>query len=124
MRPGEPYPATFHLFQWTRPTLRVGARNRTQPRFNKYWQPAELVSSLLTMSPLSGASGNRTPIAWVQAKRLPVGPTPHQFHQEVRPGIEPGPRPYHRRVKPKHLQTLSDPGWSRTIAFLGVIQAS
>ncbi len=56
--------------------------------------------------PLSGASGNRTPIAWVQAKRLPVGPTPHIFLQEVRPGIEPGPRPYHRRVQPKHLQTI------------------
>ena len=97
--------------------------------------------------PLSGASGSRTPIAWVQTKRLPVGPTPHVLHEEVRPGIEPGLRPYHRRVQPKHLQTMlmfhlitacyiailrrsevfqrldikSDPGWSRTIAFLGVI---
>jgi hypothetical protein len=86
----------------------------------------------------------------VQTKRLPVGPTPHVLHEEVRPGIEPGLRPYHRRVQPKHLQTFlmfhlitaryiavhyrsdvfqhldinSDPGWSRTIAFLAVIQAS
>ena len=48
--------------------------------------------------------------------------------QEVRPGIEPGPRPYHGRVRPKHLQTMSqcesDPGWSRTISFLAVTQAS
>ena len=102
VRPGEPYPATFHLFQWT------------HWESNRDSQPAELVSSHLTMSPLSGASGNRTPIAWLQTRRLPVGPTPQQFFQEVRPRIEPGPRPYHGRARPQHLQTLSDAGWSRT----------
>lgn len=80
---------------------------------------------------------------------FPLDQRPVSF-LEVRPGIEPGPRPYHRRVQPKHLQTIfyvvahhglvpyhcstsqplqhpnskSDPGWSRTIAFLVVIQAS
>lgn len=34
---------------------------------------------------------------------------------EVRPGIGPGLQRYHRRVRPKHFQTFSDPGWTRTI---------
>ena len=38
-RPGEPYPATFRMFQWT--------HWESNPDF----QPAELVSSLWTMSP-------------------------------------------------------------------------
>ena len=38
-RPGEPYPATFRMFQWT--------HWESNPDF----QPAELVSSHLTMSP-------------------------------------------------------------------------
>ena len=40
-RPGEPYPATFHLFQWTHREL------------NPNFQSAELVSFRWTMSPLS-----------------------------------------------------------------------
>lgn len=142
-RPGEPYPATFRMFQWTHwesnPTMSLGI-----------WPACRAGVFPFDYEPSSGASGNRTPIAWVQTKRLPVGPTPHWFLPEVRPGIEPDPRPYHRRVQPKHLQTIlmfhfnmaccitvlcrsdvsqhldikSDPGWSRTIAFLGVIQAS
>ncbi len=42
-RPGEPYPATFHIFQWTHwesnPDPRIGG------------QPAELVSSHLDHEP-------------------------------------------------------------------------
>ncbi len=38
-RPGEPYPATFRIFKWT--------HWESNPDF----QPAELVSSLWTMSP-------------------------------------------------------------------------
>ena len=70
-------------------------------------QPAELVSSRSRHEPVvvSGAPGSRTPISWVQTKRLPVGPA-SRIHQEVRPGIEPDPRPYQGRVLPKHLQTV------------------
>ena len=32
----------------------------------------------LDYEPASGASGNRTPISWLQAKRLPVRPTSHR----------------------------------------------
>ena len=74
----------------------------------------------------SGPPGTRTPITWVQTKRLPVGPAARR-HSEVRPGIEPGPRPYHGRVLPEHLQTIlhrSDPGWGRTSTLLHVTQAS
>lgn len=59
----------------------------------------------LDHEPESGAPGNRTPITWVQAKRLPVGPAP-QCYREVRPGIEPGLPPYHGGVLPEHLQTV------------------
>jgi hypothetical protein len=75
---------------------------------------------------LSGPPGNRTPISWVQTKRLPIGPAARRI-REVRSGIEPDPPPYRGGVLPKHLQTMlndSDPGWSRTIAFLVVARAS
>ena len=69
--------------------------------------------------------GNRTPISWLQARRLPVGRAAH-VHFKVRPGIEPGLPPYRGGVLPQHLQTnvISDPGWNRTIDFLDVDQAS
>jgi hypothetical protein len=76
--------------------------------------------------PHCGPPGNRTPISWVQTKRLPIGPAARRI-REVRSGIEPNPPPYRGGVLPKHLQTMfnnSDPGWSRTIAFLVVAQAS
>ena len=42
---------------------------------------------------------------------------------EVRPGVEPGLPPYHGGVPPQHLQTVNDPGWTRTIDVLGVSEA-
>jgi hypothetical protein len=86
--------------------------------------------------------GNRTPISWLQARRLPVGRAARVFSDslspsaratpvaraqlKVRPGIEPGLPPYRGGVLPQHLQTnfISDPGWNRTIDFLDVDQAS
>ena len=86
--------------------------------------------------------GNRTPISWLQAKRLPVGRAARFFlihlspcawatpvaraQLKVRPGIEPCPPPYRGGALPQHLQTnfSSDPGWNRTINFLDVAQAS
>ena len=114
-RPGEPYPATFRI-QWT--------HRESNPDFRH----ARAVSSRWTMSPLRSVDrpGSRTPISWLQARRLPVGRAAHVL-SEVRPGIEPGLPPYQGGVRPKHLQTkfrCSDPGWSRTIAFLDVAQAS
>ncbi len=80
------------------------------------------------MSPKVERRGIEPRLPGCKPSVFPLDQRPVSFLQEVRPGIEPGPRPYHRRVQPKHLQTLaqhrSDPGWSRTIAFLGVIQAS
>src|SRR4051812_48996562 len=49
---------------------------------------------------------------------------PPMFSIEVRLGIEPSLPPYHSGVQPQHLQTMSDPGWNRTITFLVVAQAS
>ena len=73
--------------------------------------------------------GNRTPISWLQARRLPVGRAARVSFiasVKVRPGIEPGLPPYRGGVLPQHLQTnfISDPGWNRTIDFLDVTQAS
>ena len=55
---------------------------------------------------LSGPPGSRTPITWLQARRLSIGPAARNFLSKVRPGIEPGLPPYHSGVPPKHLQTL------------------
>ena len=98
----------------------------THRESNPDFQSAELVSSRWTMSPchFSGPPGSRTPITWVQTKRLSVGPAAH--HREVRSGVEPDLRLYHGRVLPEHLQTnfKSDRGWNRTIDLLVVTQAS
>ena len=100
-RPGEPYPATFRMFQWT--------HWESNPAIDakETGQPAELVSSHWTMSPLVERRGiparrdclgaNQASSRWTNAPFLSL--------KEVRPGIEPGPRPYHGRVRPKHLQT-------------------
>ena len=66
-RPGEPYPATFRKIQWT--------HWESNPDF----RPADPVSSLGTMSPQLERRGIEPEIAWVQTRRLPVGPTPRQF---------------------------------------------
>jgi hypothetical protein len=71
----------------------------------------------------SGPPGNRTPITWVQTRRLPIGLAARvncvvvlsvlcpfsslSFQLEVRSGIEPDLRPYQRRVRPEHSQTFS-----------------
>jgi hypothetical protein len=67
--------------------------------------PATFSSSLSSTSH-SGPPGNRTPIAWVQTKRLPVGPAARVFERSA-VGLEPGLRPYHGRVLPEHLQTVT-----------------
>jgi hypothetical protein len=54
---------------------------------------------------ISGPPGSRTPISWLQARCLPVGPASPLFVAEVRPGFEPG-LPLTKEVcRPKHLQT-------------------
>ncbi len=142
-RPGELYPATFHLFQWThrdsnpdcRHARAVSSRWTMSPKVERrgieprlpgckpsvfpldhepVWFLFVFVEPLtvphftfvlflespfgvshppkgsthcathlsaafscgFTSSVHSGAPGNRTPITWVQAKRLPVGPAP------------------------------------------------
>ena len=50
------------------------------PAMGRTHRAADLSAPLscgLSSSTHSGAPGNRTPITWVQAKRLPVGPAPH-----------------------------------------------
>ena len=80
------------------------------------------------MSPKVERRGVEPRLPGCKPSVFPLDQRPIVLSPEVRPGIEPDPRPYHRRVQPKHLQTItqlqSDPGWSRTIAFLVVIQAS
>ncbi len=68
----------------------------------------------------SGPPGNRTPIAWVQTKRLPVGPAARIIKRSV---------PELNRVfllteevccrNTYRPFSKSDPGWSRTIHFPG-----
>lgn len=92
-RPGEPYPATFRMFQWT------------HWESNPDLRPAEPVSSRWTMSPLVEWTGRESnPSHRLCKSQSPPWNMP--AHKEVRPGIEPGPRPYHGRVRPKHLQTI------------------
>ena len=52
----------------------------------------------------SGPPGSRTPITWVQTKRPPIERAAH--------------------VSKRTPLLQNDPGWNRTIALLGVIQAS
>ena len=119
-RPGQPYPATFRFVQWT------------HRESNPDLQTASLMSSRWTMSPFRTVDqpGSRTPISWLQARRLSVGRAARVVEflatLKVRPGFEPGLPPYRGGVPPKTPtdQIQSDPGWSRTISFLGVVQAS
>ena len=116
-RPGEPYPATFHI-QWT------------HRESNSDFRHARAVSSRWTMGPFHSVDrpGNRTPISSVQTRHLSVGRAAHVL-SEVRLGIKPSLPLYQSGVQPQHLQTKmfsirSDPGWNRTITFLDVAQAS
>ena len=92
---------------------------REGARFSK---PARLtISDYLPYS--SGPPGNRTPIAWVQTRCLPFGPAARIFKRSV---------PELNRVFllteevccRNTYRPSSDPGWSRTITFLVVTQAS
>ena len=62
VRSGQPYPATFRI-EWS------------HRESNPDCQHAMLESSRWTMTPLSssGPPGSRTPITWLQARRLPIG---------------------------------------------------
>jgi hypothetical protein len=58
---------------------------------------------------VSGPPGSRTPISWLQARRLPVGPV--ALHSScipgVRPRIELGPPPYQGGMPPSHPRTIA-----------------
>ena len=111
-RPGEPYPATFRFIQWT------------HRESNSDLQPAELVSSHWTMSPQVERRGIEP--------RLP-GCKPGVFPLDQRPVVS--CERSVRELNPALVLTTdacgrntyrpsSDPGWSRTIALLRVMQAS
>ena len=75
-RPGQPYPATFrnlYSLQWTDREL------------NPDLQTAILATSLwaISLCSFSGPPGSRTPIAWVQTKRLPFGPAARIIKRSV-----------------------------------------
>ena len=101
VRPGEPYPATFRVHPLTSQVESRGIEPRLPPCRGGVFP--------LDHDPMSGAPGSRTPIAWVQAKRLPVRPASRllsvSFAREVRSGLEPDLPPYQGSVQPQHLQT-------------------
>ena len=116
-RPGEPYPATFHL-PWT------------HRESNSDFRHARAVSSRWTMSPFafSGPAGESNPDLLGANEASSRWTSRPCFLSEVRLGIEPSLPPYQSGVQPQHLQTkvfphCSDPGWNRTITFLVVTQA-
>ena len=84
VRSGQPYPATFR----NRRARETARRSVDPPGIEPGFPACRAGVVPLDHEPTSGASGNRTPIAWVQTKRLPVGPTPRCFLREVRPEIE------------------------------------
>jgi hypothetical protein len=95
-RAARPTVSGYLPFQWTHREL------------NPDPQPAELVSSRWTMSPCCSVDvpGSRTPISWLQARRLSVGRAAHcrianARSSKVRPGFEPGLPPYRGGVPPK-----------------------
>ena len=72
----------------------------------------------------SGPPGNRTPIAWVQTKRLPFGPA-----ARVKRSVAELNRVFLLTTEVCCQNTyrpfrVSDPGWNRTSTFLVVTQAS
>jgi hypothetical protein len=70
-------------------------------------QTASLMSSLWTMSPFlfSGPPGSRTPISWLQARRLPAGPAAHISKRSVRDS-NPAFLRTEEVCRRKHLQTV------------------
>jgi hypothetical protein len=89
-RPGQPYPATFQGND------ECGLWNHEL--FMKLWCSSFLILHSTFIIPFSGPPGTRTPIAWVQTKRLPFGPAAHQFqgdrggsrtHRHEAPGTDP-----------------------------------
>ena len=66
-RPGEPYPATFHLFQWT--------HWESNPDF----QPAELVSFRLTTSPKVERRGIEPRLPGCKPSVFPLDQRPKLF---------------------------------------------
>ena len=73
---------------------------------------------------ISGTSGNRTPITWVQARRLPVGPTSHFLQRSVRDLNPVFVLTTDACRRNTYRPLLSDRGWNRTIVLLHVTQAS
>ena len=78
---------------------------------------------LLDHGPVSGPPGSRTPITWVQTKRPPIERAAHVFERSVRES-NPVPLLTTQVFCRNTYRPSSDPGWNRTITFLGVIQAS
>ena len=114
-RPGQPYPATFHI-SVDRPGIEPGSPVRRTGVVPLDHQP--VVSS--------GPDGSRTQPAPTLQGSVASWEHASPSSSEVRPGVEPGLPPYRGGVLPKHLQTIfiSDPGWNRTSTFLVVTQAS
>src|SRR5262245_17131522 len=103
-RPGEPYPATFHI-QWT------------HRESNSDFRHARAVSSRWTMSPFvfSGPAGESNPDLLGANEASSRWTSRPCFLSEVRLGIEPSLPPYHHGVPPQPLQSnvfsrLSYPG--------------
>ena len=96
----------------------------TDRELNSDLQFAELASSRWTISPCftSGPPGTRTPIAWVQTKRLPLGPA-----APIERSVAELNRVFLRTEEVCCRNTYrpsSDPRWNRTSTFLVVTQAS
>lgn len=97
----------------------------TDRELNPDLQTAGLASSRWTISPCSssGPPGTRTPIAWMQTKRLPLGPAALVSRGPSGTRIRSSSLP-RKRAAENTYRPSSDPGWTRTITFLVVTQAS
>ena len=115
VRPGKPYPATFRM-SVDRPGIEPGFPPRQGGVFPLDHQPVCLSGPM-------GIEPDHTDCKIKSSSLGHAGP----LSREVRPGIEPGlpslPQTAccHNTYRPF---VTSDPGWNRTIALLGVIQAS
>ena len=95
-RPGEPYPATFRMFNLSvdPPGIEPGFPDCRTGVFPLDHEPVLL----------QWTAGESNP-DYLGASQASSRWTSSPIYREVRPGIEPGLRPYHRRVQPEHLQT-------------------